>query len=145
MKSTLELLGLLLILQILGYLFFGLNHIHRKICTEAPMLVDTSTIKHLGIHTKSWLSPKDKIIMKGLLEPKFGIIDFVENESLYQNNYRINPDRYALSYEINYSIPFIVITKEENGTLYYGEEWEMWYAWVFFKWVEIKKIPRGQS
>lgn len=145
MKKMLKFFRILFIIQIGSYLFIGLDDIHRKICTEAPMSVDTSTIEHLGIHTKSWINLKNKVLISNTLEPKFGKIDFVEDEIIFYNNYRINPERYALSYEMNYWVPFIVIAKEKNGTLNYGEDWEMWYAWCFFKWFTIRKILRGQS
>lgn len=145
MKKGVKFFLLLLLIQVWTYLFYGLNDIHIEICTHAPMLVDTSNIEHLGIHTKSWINVKNKTIIKNMLEPQFGSVDFVEEELFYYNNYRINPERYALSYDISYFIPFVAIAKEENGTLHYGEEWEVWYIWMLFRWLEVRKIPRGQS
>jgi len=143
MLKLLKAIILLLVIQVASYLIIGQDKIDLKILSELKFHVNE--INNLGIYTDRKLNKKQKEKIVEVLIPKFGLIEFAKDIEDYSDNYRVNPNKYGLSYKVKFEPFFLASSKENSGTLYYGESWETKFVWLFFDWIIISKKCTGQS
>jgi hypothetical protein len=146
MKRYIKIISLLIIgaalLQLIGYNLFGKRAIHIVCMKNLKTLA--YNVDSIGIYSPYiGLSDNEEVEIKDAHEPM--TVQFTPNADLFSKRFRYNEKGYGMGYQIEKLNWIKADITEYNGTLYYGEEWESEYVWLFFWWVQVRQENVRQS
>lgn len=143
-KKLILALIILVIIQLSGFTLIG------KYTLVPKLISDVEVYYYLEQQDSLVLNIKDDLNSELIEESLTQRFQKLTNYSAIVNKedwikYRTDSNFYSIAIEYNLNNNFTASANYFSGTLYYGEEWESKYFWLFLGWIQIEMKNVGQS